>query len=62
MNAVIKEDGHPCQCGFCRPDLNLVAVDQEIPLVVEPVRKDTGFQRQTRIIVPNNAPVPVLLN
>jgi hypothetical protein len=65
MNSVIKEDGQPCQCGFCRPDLNLFAVDQEIPVQSktdpEHARQESAFQRgaQTRMSLVS---VPALMN
>jgi hypothetical protein len=61
MNGVIRDDGQPCQCGFCRPDLNLVAVDQEIPVQIPPSRfalELSGFRRNT-VPVREQVPTPV---
>jgi hypothetical protein len=62
MDSVIKDDGHPCQCGFCRPDLNLITIDQEIP-VAQPTSRFalelSGFKRNT---VPVRDQVPASVN
>jgi hypothetical protein len=61
MNAVIREDGHPCDCGFCRPDL-MFSIDQEVPVKMPPYRQEADTKRQTTIKVPERHQVPALQN
>jgi xanthine dehydrogenase iron-sulfur cluster and FAD-binding subunit A len=62
MNA----DSHPCQCGFCVPQLVMTAVDAEVEIVApeKPVRaaKQPDFERQTRIVIQNSSARSLVLN